>query len=178
MKNLYFGTKQIIATAMTRLTYDQYRGWELPSDENGDDAGYLVEYVDGGASNHPDHAGYISWSPSDVFDRAYQESGSMSFGHAIEAMKLGRKVARNGWNGKGMWAALTPGSAFDARYAKEGHASKLRADELQSNLPHDGSENVIELLPHIDMRAADGSMVVGWLPSQTEMLSNDWAVIS
>lgn len=173
----FFGTKQIIATAMTRLAYNQYRGWDLPADEDGTDAGYLVEYVDGGAANHPDHEGYISWSPADVFDRAYQPSGSMSFGHAIEAMKIGHKVARAGWNGKGMWIALSPGLIFDARYAKDGHAAKLRAEELQADLPHDGTENVIELLPHIDMRTADGSMNVGWLASQTDMLSNDWCIL-
>lgn len=171
MKSLYFGTKQIIATAMTRLAYNQYRKWDLPSDEDGTDAGYLVEYVDGGASNDDRHDGYISWSPADVFDRAYRASGSMTFGHAIEAMQLGHKVARAGWNGKGMWIAITPGSSFAANFAKAGHAAVHRAAEL------DGVDPVINLLAHIDMRAADGSMVVGWLASQTDMLSSDWGIV-
>lgn len=104
----YFGTKQIMAMPMTRKEYNDYRGWKLPDDEVGTDEGYLVEYVDGGASNHPDHAGYISWSPSEVFDRAYKASGNLTFGHAIEAMKLGHRVARAGWNGKGMWVVSIP----------------------------------------------------------------------
>lgn len=172
MNNLYFGTKQIIATAMTRLAYNQYRGWDLPDDEDGTDAGYLVEYVDGGASNHPDHDGYISWSPADVFDRAYQPSNAMSFGHAIEAMKLGHKVARVGWNGKGMWVALTPASSFEAIHAKPGHAAKHRANEFG-----DPNGVNVELLAHFDMRAADGSMVVGWLASQPDMLADDWGIV-
>ncbi|MGO1272304.1 MAG: hypothetical protein ACTMK5_11030, partial [Pseudomonas helleri] len=64
----FIGTKVVLALAMTRLAYNVYRGWELPADENGDDDGYLVEYTDGGAPNHPDHAGYISWSPKAQFD--------------------------------------------------------------------------------------------------------------
>jgi hypothetical protein len=70
---LYEGTKRVRAWPMDRLTYNRYRGWTLPGDENGDDAGYLVEYTDGGKSNHHNHTGYISWSPADVFARAYHE---------------------------------------------------------------------------------------------------------
>lgn len=168
MKNLYFGTKQIIATAMTRLDYNDYRGWDLPDDENGADEGYLVEYVDGGAANHPNHAGYISWSPSDVFEAAYQPTTAMSFGHAILAMEDGRKVARDGWNGKGMWVAIQPGTTITADMARGG-AAKGRADE--------GAEE-FDILPHVDMRAADGSIVVGWLASQTDMLAKDWCIVA
>lgn len=91
------------------------------------------------------------------------------FGSAIRAMKDGKRVCRAGWNGKGMWVALTPGSAFSAAAAKQGHAAYHRAQELGGS-PHEN----IALLPHIDMRAADGSMVIGWLASQTDMLSEDW----
>ncbi|USD66733.1 hypothetical protein [Vibrio sp. SCSIO 43136] len=79
----FIGIKEIQAIPMNRLAYSQYRGWKLPEDENGEDQGYLVEYLDGGESNHPDHKGYISWSPKDVFERAYadvddNESGIMA----------------------------------------------------------------------------------------------------
>jgi len=123
----YYGTKKILARPMTRQEYYDYRGWAQSDDENGDDAGYLVEYPDGGQSNHPEHDGYISWSPADVFDRAYQPTDAMTFGHALEAMKGGHRVARAGWNGKGMWVAMTPGSLFEAKHAKDGHAAKHRA---------------------------------------------------
>ena len=96
----------------------------------------------------------------------------MDFGDAIRHMKLGRAVAREGWNGKGMWIALTPGSTFPAACAKPGHAAYGRAVEMGMG-PHDS----VNLLPHIDMRAADGSMVIGWLASQTDMLAEDWHVV-
>lgn len=167
--NLFFGTKQIIATSMNRFEYNNYRNWDLPSDENGADDGYLVEYVDGGASNHPAHKGYISWSPSEVFNRVYQPNGKMSFGHALEAMKLGHKVARTGWNGKGMWIAIScdgmktvPAENFWSPHAKA-HAEAQKGTAV--------------VLPSVIMKTADGSILMGWLASQTDMLSEDWQIL-
>ena len=94
----------------------------------------------------------------------------MNFGHAIEAMKAGAKVARSGWNGKSMWVALTPGSAFEAKFAKCGHAAGKRAAEIQP-------DDEIELLPHFDMRTVDGSLSIGWHPSLPDMLADDWAIV-
>lgn len=161
------GVKLINAKPMTRLEYNQFRGWELPADENGADDGFLVEYVDGGKANTPEYAGYVSWSPADVFERAYRPCKNMTFGLAIEALKAGKKVARAGWNGKGMWLALQAGSVITPEQARGG-AAKGRADEGATE---------ITILPHIDMRAADGSVVVGWLASQTDMLAEDWMIV-
>ena len=91
MKN-YIGRKAIKAMPMTRKAYNDYRGWELPSDENGEDEGFLVEYVDGGKSNHPNHKGYISWSPKDVFERAYSVSETPLDRLIIEERELGEKT--------------------------------------------------------------------------------------
>lgn len=165
----YIGTKMIKAEPMTRSAYNTFRGWVLPADENGDDEGYLVEYLDGGKPNTPTYAGYVSWSPKEQFDNAYRPCSAMTFGLAIEALKAGKRVARAGWNGKGMWLAYTPGSEFAPEHAKLGHAAAFRAKEAPS-------ENV-RLLPHIDMRAAEGSMVIGWLASQTDMLAEDWIIL-
>lgn len=99
---------------------------------------------------------------------APQSGEGLNFGQAIELLKTGHRVARAGWNGKGMWIAYTPGSEFAPEFAKAGHAAAHRAAE-EPNEP-------VRLLPHIDMRAADGSMVVGWLASQTDMLADDWLV--
>ena len=88
----YIGTKIVTATPMSRGSYNTYRGWELPADEKWDDEGYLVEYMDGGKPNHPDHKGYISWSPKEQFDNAYREIDGMTFGQAIEAMIISNRV--------------------------------------------------------------------------------------
>jgi len=73
----YIGSKLIQAQAMNRQTYNDYRNWQLPDDENGSDEGYLVEYLDGGKPNHPEHVGYISWSPKEQFDKAYMLVGKI-----------------------------------------------------------------------------------------------------
>lgn len=165
--NRYIGVKQINAMPMTREEYNEFRGWQVPQDENPDDAGYLVEYVDGGQSNHTDFAGYISWSPKDVFERAYRVTEGMTFGLAIEALKQGSKVARSGWNGKGMWLVLVPGTK--AVNFTEG------SPYMKAGLTHG------EILPHIDMYTvnAEGrrAMLPGWIASQTDMLAEDWVVI-
>lgn len=158
----YIGTKIVTARPMTRQAYNDYRNWELPSDEDGTDAGYLVEYKDGGQANHPDHEGYISWSPEAVFNRAYRETTSLSFSEALEALKIGQRVMRNGWNGKGMFLFLVPGSTFN-----------VNRPPLLGIYP-EGTE--INYHAHIDMKTADNK-VVPWLASQTDMLADDWVII-
>lgn len=98
----YIGVKLINAKPMTRAEYNTFRGWQLPADENGDDAGFLVEYVDGGKGNTDLYAGYVSWSPAEVFHNAYGPTNGMTFGLALEALKKGHKIARAGWNGKAL----------------------------------------------------------------------------
>ena len=163
----YIGTKIVTGAAMNRADYNTYRGWQLPENEDGTDEGYLVEYLDGGKPNDSRHAGYISWSPKAQFEQAYRETSGMPFGLAIEALKKGLRVARAGWNGKGMWLALQPGSVISPEQARGG-AAKGRADEGATS---------IAILPHIDMCAADGAVVIGWLASQTDMLADDWQIV-
>lgn len=69
----YIGTKRVLAEPMTRQAYNDYRGMLLPANEVGTDEGYLVEYLNGGKPNHPNHPGYISWSPKQQFDDAHEE---------------------------------------------------------------------------------------------------------
>lgn len=158
----YIGTKIVKMKPMNRAEYNAYRKWELPSDENGGDDGYLVEYLDGGKPNVDGHSGYVSWSPKEQADAAYRETLGMPFGLAIEAMKKGLKVARSGWNGKSMFLFLVPGSTF-----------KVNRPPLLGIYP-EGTE--INYCPHVDMKTADGK-VVPWLASQTDVLADDWSIV-
>lgn len=92
----------------------------------------------------------------------------MNFGQAIEAIKEGKRVARSGWNGKGMYIYLVRWSSIPTDH--------LRA-EAKSAVGKQHTEETIIINSHIDMKAADGSIVVGWLASQTDMLSDDWEVV-
>lgn len=89
---LYTGTKTVRATPMTRLEYNALRGWSTPADENPAEAGYIVEYTDGGKPNHPNYAGYVSWSPADVFNRAYQPSETWLERVIAERNELNEKI--------------------------------------------------------------------------------------
>lgn len=157
----YYGTKHIAAKPMTRAAYNDFRGWTLPPDENGADEGYLVEYQDGGKPNVEGFAGYVSWSPQEQFEKAYQPFDALNFGHALEVLKAGGKVARAGWNGKGLWLGLVPGDEWG----------------LGSKAPFDYSAAPFgSLLPWIGMKTADNKFVP-WLASQTDVLADDWQVL-
>jgi hypothetical protein len=93
----------------------------------------------------------------------------LDFSDALEALKDGYKVAREGWNGKGMFIYLVKGQTVEPRELRN------EADEhVGSELPHDTE---IKINSHIDMKAADGSIVVGWSPSQTDLLAEDWQLV-
>ena len=154
----HIGTKLINAVPMSRIAYNELRGWTLPEDENGDDEGYLVEYLDGGKPNLYGFAGYVSWSPKEQFDNAYRPIDSMTFGLAIEAIKKGERVARAGWNGKGMWIVYVPGRENVFEYAS-------------------GRKDIISGLPWIGMKTADNKFVP-WLASQTDVLAEDWQIVT
>lgn len=171
----YIGTKLIDAIPMSRLDYNDLRGWELPDDEDGDDEGYLVEYHDGGQANHPDFEGYISWSPKGVFERAYEPTTGMTFGMAVEMMKKGFPVAREGWNGTDMFLMIVGGSVSDLPPGSAYHT-------ILSNLY--GEEYAMTkhaILPHIDMwtvnREGRRAFLPGWLASQSDILSSDWFLV-
>lgn len=114
--------------------------------------GYAVKYADG----------YISWSPADVFEAVYQPVTGMEFGHALKALKEGHRVARAGWNSKGMFVFLVAGSVF-----------KVNREPLMSIL---GEGTEVQYQGHIDMRTADGT-IVPWLASQTDLLADDWQIV-
>jgi len=87
---------------------------------------------------------------------------STSFEIALELIKEGKKLAREGWNGKDMFIFLVKGSIF-----------KVNREPLLG-IYEEGTE--INYQPHIDMRTANGT-VVPWLASQSDLLAEDWSVV-
>lgn len=158
------GINNVSAVSMNRRDYCRLRNWDVPENENSDDDGYLVEYLDGEKPNCEElgFKGYISWSPKEVFDNAYREIDKMTFGLAIEALKKGLKVARTGWNGKGMFLYLVEGSTF-----------AVNRPPLNKIYPEG---TIINYRPHIDMKTADDK-IVPWVASQSDVLSEDWIIV-
>lgn len=91
----------------------------------------------------------------------------MNFGEAIEALKKGHKVARKGWNGKGMFLWLKPAATVKADWCKD--------PRLKFLAEQNGGE--IEALGTICMLTAQNQILSGWLASQTDMLSEDWMIV-
>ena len=111
----------------------------------------------------------------DIFAATYEladepaiEPSGMNFGQAIHALKLGEKVAREGWNGKGMFLFLLPAGTIPKAAI---HDPKLR-EVLEGN-----GKDSFEALASIRMMTADGKILTGWLASQTDMLAEDWVIV-
>ena len=148
----FIGTKQIQA--------EPCKAWKQSGEHCIGAEGYKVAYDDG----------YTSWSPKKQFEDAYQNlSEGMSFGHAIVMAEAGAKIARAGWNGKGMWVIYNAASRGETHPMFDGSVYKNHGvDEC-------------EILPHFDMYTvnADGrrAMLPGWLASQTDMIAKDWRIV-
>jgi hypothetical protein len=146
----YIGVKVVLAIAMNLGDYNKHKGWKIPDDEDPARNGYLVEYSDG----------YQSWCPKEQFEESNRQCDAMTFGHAIEAMKKGMKVARAGWNGKGMFIYYVPADEYPA-------STGVAMDYYSGQVPYKA---------YIAMKTVDED-VVPWLASQTDMLADDWSVI-
>ncbi len=156
----YVGTKLINAAPMTRQDYNDLRGWQLPEDEDGTDVGYLVEYVDGGEPNVTEYKGYISWSPKETFDNAYESSGSLDFGAAVFMLKRGHKIARSGWNGSGMFVYLVPANSYPA----------------QTEAARETFGEMVPYREYMALKTAQND-VATWSPSGSDALAEDWLVV-
>jgi hypothetical protein len=87
----------------------------------------------------------------------------MDFSEALDKVKSGRKIARTGWNGRGMFLYLVPGSMFSVNKAP-----------LLGIYP---AGTTVTYRPHIDLVTADGQSVP-WVASQTDLLEDDWVVVN
>ena len=131
MTKNYIETKEVLA-------------WKQDKD---DKPGYAVKYPDG----------YIGWSPKDVFEVAYRvaegDDQALTFGDAIHFLKLGKKVARAGWNGKGLTVEMQ----------RSDEHSKMTLPYLFLCYPADAANTPGARVP--------------WLASQTDLLAEDWRIV-
>lgn len=100
-------------------------------------------------------------------ESALHEGEEGTFGQAVESLKSGRKVARKGWNGKGMFLWLKPFAMVKSEWCKD--------PMLKDIADRNGGE--IEALGTICMKTADNKILTGWLANQTDILSCDWVLV-
>ena len=83
----------------------------------------------------------------------------MNFGKAIEAIKLGKKAARKGWNGKNQYNQLATGISY-----------KSMSGEIV-NCEHEAIGNKAIVF------VGTSGVQMGWLASQADMLADDWMIV-
>jgi len=94
----------------------------------------------------------------------------MRFGEVIEHARNGKKIARHGWNGKGMYVYMTKGRLVPT----DEWAAGMPSQELTEVEKEKGYVNI---LPHLDMKTAQDTRIIGWSATQTDMLAFDWYVV-
>lgn len=158
----YIGTKVVNATPAWLVDGKVYLKDEVvPRSMNRED-GYKVVYEDG----------YESWSPKDVFEKAYHEVGVINFGGAINCLKAGLAVRRRSWVCDGIFvvkqipcridADIIPGMQSLPQSAKD--ILMIRKD------PHIDYTNQL-LLIHQSGRADS------WTASSSDIFADDWEVV-
>lgn len=150
------------AEPMTRGEHLKSKGLALiPGSGSESDEGYFIQYPDG----------YKSWCPKDSFEKAARPVDGMTFGQALEALKQGKKVARRGWNGKGMYLWLKPATVVRSEWCHD--------PELKALVDANGGE--LLALGTICMYTHDSTgrkaILTGWLASQSDMLLEDWMIV-
>ena len=85
---------------------------------------------------------------------------SLNFGQALEAVKIGNRIGRTGWNGKGMYVYYVPGGD----YATQTESAKREFGETA------------HYNPYLAIKTVQGS-VSTWVPSINDCLAEDWEVV-
>lgn len=99
----------------------------------------------------------------------------MNFGQAIEALKSGQRVSRDGWNGRNMWLAYMPPVDIAAEDVNDRTRAHLAgAPDVEKLVDREG----LSVGGYIVMWTAQGLWQPGWLASQADMMAEDWFVVS
>lgn len=150
----YIGVKLIHAEPMDECTFLRTAKGQDTSDRE-TRPGYKVGYPDG----------YVSWSPKAAFEEAYRKTDGMTFGLATEAAKKGYKIARIGWNGKGMFVVYQKG------YPQGIPSNKQTAIAWGIN-----EGDLFKCEPYLQIKMVNGSHAM-WVPSINDTLAEDWMII-
>lgn len=86
----------------------------------------------------------------------------LTFGEATEALKAGKRIARMGWNGKGMFVYNVPAASYPVQTG----AAKA----------HFGEGSMVPYNAYLALKGVDGT-VSTWVPSVTDCLASDWQIV-
>lgn len=113
------------------------------------------------------HTNYVKGLIDSTLQEMKEQQIEFNFGMAIHLLKEGERVTRKIWNNKGIFIYLVRGTSIPKRNLRNEAALQIADSPLET----------VQINSHIDMKAADGSVVIGWLASQTDMLTEDWILV-
>ena len=96
---------------------------------------------------------------------AQKKGKDMTFSEALESCKIGMKIQREGWNGKGMFVVY-----------QKGYPDGIPINKNTAEATGIPEGTVCRFLPYLMMKTADGAFVP-WLISQTDALADDWSIL-
>lgn len=105
---------------------------------------------------------YPEFVEKDKFEKRFTPAENISFSYALDALKRGGRIARKGWNGKGMYVFL----ADNVEFSTEADISEF-----------ENSEDGVYTSEMMVLRTAQGTFQPGWLATQSDILADDWYVL-
>jgi hypothetical protein len=200
----FIGVKHVKAKPMTRGEYDSL--WAIPlgspitpktaqTPQDPNLEGYLVEYQDGGKPNHKDFDNYISWSPKEVFEKAYfhtplypdhamqimrtavNAQGDIStppltfdFSAALSQLKTGACVSRHAWRQgeRNKWLSVSNPESIELP------AERFWSPHNRAHAEANGGS--AKVLPSITIKTYEGDIQMGWVPEQMDLFAKDWYI--
>ena len=103
----------------------------------------------------------------------------LTFGEALQLLEQGKLVTREGWNCKGMFLFQRPEDSIPVRVVVENVKSlPLAVKDFYEHRTEGAMDNIaVRFTSYLCMKAADDSIVNGWLASQTDMVAKDWVEV-
>ncbi len=108
------------------------------------------------------------------------------FGTALEALKQGKRVTRDGWSGRYIFVFMRPADEINIETVVDKIKSlpqSVKDYYLQDIINENGErlhveeDDTVKFTAYLCMKAANGTIVNGWLASPTDMLSDDWIIL-
>lgn len=101
--------------------------------------------------------GCASWSPKKSFENDFKKLGNSTFSHALKMLKSGKRITRKDWNSKDTFLFLAK-------------SEDLTACICGGNMP--------PCVDSICMKNAENRIIIGWIPTQTDLFAEDWEIIN
>ncbi len=116
------------------------------------------------------------------------EGKGIDFGHVLAAAKHGKLIAREGWNGKNMFVFQRPADELSAEFIidrvkslpqalKDYYVGQFAHTATEAQKGKSPADTLVKFTAYLCLKAADGSIVNGWLPSQTDLQATDWRIL-